>query len=328
MRSTGLRIFGLLVAFGLLAAPPPAAEAQQARGLPRIGILPGGPLGPRMHQWDAFRQTLRELGYTEGQNIILEFRPPAREGDPFENVAADLVRLKVDVIVATSDRAVRAASRATSTIPIVMCPSTDPVGQGFAASLARPGGNITGLSIITTDLTAKRLEILREIVPKVSRVAVLWTPGAEAQFREAELAARALGVKLLSLEASRDDDLEKAFEAAAKGRAGALLVLSSPAFFGLRTRITELALKRRLPAIYWLPSFAHAGGLLVYGPSDTEYYRRAAAYVDKILKGAKPSDLPVEQPMRIELIINLKTAKALGLTFPPSILIRADQMIQ
>jgi putative ABC transport system substrate-binding protein len=322
-------LLGLAV-LGLLAAPL-AAEAQPAGRVPRIGILPGGPLAPRVHQWDAFRQTLRELGYTEGQNIILEFRPPAREGDPFENLAADLVRLKVDVIVATSERAIRAARQATSTIPIVMCPSRDPVREGFVASLARPGGNITGLSILTVDLTGKRLEILREIVPKASRVAVLWTPGpggAEDQFRAAELAARALGVELVSLEASRDDDLEKAFEAAARSGAGALLVLGSPNFFGLRARITELSQKRRLPGMYWLPSFAHAGGLVVYGPSDTEYYRRAAMYVDRILKGAKPADLPVEQPMKFELIINLKAARALGLTIPRAVLLRADQVIE
>jgi putative ABC transport system substrate-binding protein len=210
-----------------------------------------------------------------------------------------------------------------------MCPASDPVQHGFVASLARPGGNVTGLSIVSTDLTGKRLEILREIVPKVSRVAVLWTPGsAEAQFGAAEVAARVLGLELLSLEASRDADLERAFEAAARGRAGALLVLSSPTFFGLRARITELAQKRRLPGMYWLPSFAHAGGLVVYGPSDTEYYRRAANYVDRILKGAKPADLPVEQPTKFELVINLKTAKTLGLTIPQSLLLRADEVIQ
>jgi putative ABC transport system substrate-binding protein len=318
----------VLLVLGLLAVPL-AAEAQPAGRVPRIGILPGGPLAPRVHQWDAFRQTLRELGYTEGQNIIFEFRPPAREGDPFENLAADLVRLNVDVIVATAERAIRAARQATSTIPIVMCPSRDPVREGFVTSLARPGGNITGLSILTVELTGKRLEILREIVPKASRVAVLWTPGgAESPFRAAELAARAMGVELVSLEAAREEDLEKAFEAAAKRRAGALLVLGSPAFFGLRARITDLAQKHRLPGMYWLPSFAHAGGLVVYGPSDTEYYRRAAIYVDRILKGAKPADLPVEQPTKFELIINLKTARALGLTIPLALLLRADQVIE
>ncbi len=326
-----LRTIGLpaILALGILLAPF-AAQAQPAGKISRIGILLPGPLPPRMHQWDAFRQTLRELGYTEGQNIILEFRSPAREGDPFENLAADLVHLKVDLIVAVADQAVRAARQATSTIPIVMCPSADPLEQGFVASLAHPGGNITGVSILNTDLTAKRLEILREIVPKVSRVAVLWGPGpgAEAQFRAAEPAARALGVELVSLKVSRAEDLEKAFETAAKRHAGALFVPGSPTLFGLRARITELALKHRLPGMYYLPSFAQAGGLVVYGPSDTEYYRRAAIYADKILKGAKPADLPVEQPTRFQLIINLKTAKALGLTIPQSVLMRADELIQ
>jgi len=281
-----------------------------------------------MHQWDAFRQTLREPGYTEGKNIVLEFRPAAQEGDPLENLAADLVRLNVDAIIAVADRAIRAARHATSTIPIVMCPSGDPVGEGFVSSLARPGGNITGLSILNPDLTGKRLEILKEIAPKVSRVAVLWGPGAEAAFRASELAARALRIDVVGLKVSRAEDLDKAFEAAAKGRAQALLVAGGPATYGLRARITELALKHHLPGMYYLPAFAHAGGLVVYGPSDIEYYRRAATYVDKILKGAKPADLPVEQPTKFELIINLKTAKALGLTIPPSLLQRADEVIQ
>ena len=322
------RAFITGLAGGLLATPLPAA-AQQMGTVPRIGILLPGPLPPRVHQWDAFRQALRELGYTEGRNIVLEFRPPAQEGDPLENLAAELVRIKVDLIVAVGDQAIRAARHATSTIPIVMCPASDPVERGFIASLARPGGNMTGLSILNAELAAKLLEILREIVPKVSRVAVLWTPGTgEAAFRAAEVAARSMGVELLSLEASRDADLEKAFEAAAQRRAGALLVLGGPPLFGLRARIVELALKHRFPALYYLPSFAHAGGLAVYGPSDTEYYRRAAVYVDKILKGAKPADLPVEQPTKFVLVINLKTAKALGLTISPSLLARADELIQ
>jgi len=311
-----------------LLATPLAAHAQQAGRVPRVGILPGGPLAPRLHQWDAFRQTLHALGYTEGQNILLEFRPPAQEGDPFEPLAVDLETDEVDVIVATAERAIRATREATSTIPIVVCPTRDPVGEGFVASLARPGGNITGLSILTTDLTAKRLEILREIMPQVARVAVLWTPGTEAQVRAAELAARAMGIELVAVEAAGDGDLEQAFAAAATSRAGALLVVGAPTFFGLRARITALALQHRLPAMYYLPSFAHVGGLVGYGPSDTEYYRRAALYVDKILKGAKPADLPVEQPMKFELVINLKTAQALGITMPPSLLLLADEVIQ
>jgi ABC-type uncharacterized transport system substrate-binding protein len=316
-----------LLSLALLAAPL-AAEAPPAGKMAQVGFLFPGPLPPRTHPWDTFRQAFRELGYAEGQNIILQLRLPAQEGDPLDNLAAELVRLKVDVIVAVSDRAIRAARQATSTIPIVMCPATDPVEQGFIASLAHPGGKITGLANFNVELAAKRLEILREIVPKVSRIAVLWASGTEAAVRAAEVAARSIGVELLSLEASRSADLEKAFEAAANGRAGALLVPGGPALFGLRARVTELALKHRLPALYYLPSFVYAGGLVVYGPSDTEYYRRAAVYVDKILKGAKPADLPVEQPTKFELVVNLKTAKALGLTIPPSLLQRADEVIQ
>jgi putative ABC transport system substrate-binding protein len=279
-----------------------------------------------MHQWDAFRQTLRELGYVKGQNIAFEFRPPLQEGDPFETLAMDLVSRKVDLIVATSNVAVRAASRATRTIPIVMSPAADPVADGFAISLARPGGNFTGVSILSVDLSGKRLEILREVVPTVSRVAVLWTPGAEEQVRAVETAARAKGIDVSGAEVSKGDDLEKAFDAAAKSGARALVVTSGAVLFGLRTRIAELAMKRRLPAVYPLPSFAHAGGLLVYGPNDIEYYRRAAAYVGRILKGARPSELPIEQPTKFELVINLKSARALGITIPQSLLARADEV--
>ena len=311
-----------------LVTAPFLAGAQLGERVPRIGILPGSPLAVRMHQWDAFRQTLRELGYVEGQNIVFEFRPPAREGDPFESLAIDLVHRKVDLIVATSNVAVRAASRATNTIPIVMSPAGDPLAEGFVTSLARPSGNITGVSILSVDLSGKRLEILRDVVPQVSRVAVLWTTGAEEQLRAVESAARAIRVEVLGVGASRGDDLERAFDTAAKGRAGALVVTSGAVLFGLRARIAELALKHRLPAVYPLPSFAYAGGLLAYGPNDTEYYRRAAVYVDKILKGAKPADLPIEQPTRFELVINLKTAKSLGLTIPQSILLRTDEVIR
>ncbi len=321
------RRFIEVIAGGLLASPL-AAEAQPSGKVSQAGILLPGPLAPRMHQWDAFRQTLRELGYTEGKNIVLEFRTAAQEGGPLESLAADFVRLKVDVIVAVGDPAIRAARHATSTIPIVMCPSSDPVGEGFVASLARPGGNITGFSILSPDLAGKRLEMLKEIGPKVSRVAVFWGPGAEAAFRASELAARTLRIDVVSLKVSRAEDLDKAFEAAAKGGANALLVAGGPALYGLRARITEFALKHHLPAMYYLPAFAHAGGLLVYGPSDIEYYRRSAVYVDKILKGAKPADLPVEQPTKFELVINLKTAKALGLTIPQTLLLRADEVIQ
>jgi putative ABC transport system substrate-binding protein len=294
----------------------------------RIGCIPGGPLAPRAHQWDAFRQTLRELGWVEGQNIILEFRPPAQEGDPYDDLAAELVHLKVDVIVATGTRAVRATKQATSTIPIVMSAAPNPVEEGLVASLARPGGNVTGLSVMDVDLGGKRLEILKEIVPGASRVAVLWGPPQEQQFHAVGAAARVLGVQILDLQVAQDDDLDHAFETASRDRAGAMFVLANVFTFGLRARVVDHALQHRLPAIYSLTSFAHAGGLVAYGPSDTEYYRRATVYVDKILKGAKPGDLPVEQPMKFELVINLKTAKALGVTFPPTILLQATEVIQ
>ena len=282
-----------------------------------------------MHQWDAFRQRLRDLGYVEGQNIVLEIRAPEREGASFDGLVADLIRLNVDVIVASGVAAILAAKRATSTIPIVMSPGSDPIRLGIVASLARPGGNVTGVSIMVEDLNPKRLQLLREIAPKASRVAVLWNqPSGPAQLQAVEATATAMGIRLLSLEAGKASDIEKAFETATKARAEAMIVMSSPVYYGLRARIADLALKYRLPAIYWLPAFVDAGGLITYGPSDTEYYRQAATFVDKVFKGAKPADLPVEQPTKFELMINLKTAKALGLTIPPSLLQRADQVIE
>jgi putative ABC transport system substrate-binding protein len=323
-------IGGVLLALNLLLVP--LAHAQQAEKMYRIGCLPGGPLAPRAHQWDAFRQTLRELGWVEGQNIRLEFRPPAREGDPFDELAADLVRLPVDVIVATGTRAVRAAKHATSTIPIVMSAAPNAVEEGLVASLARPGGNVTGLSAMLTELSGKRLEILREIVPRASRVAVLWGPPNELQLPAVRTAAQVLGIELLELQVTQEGaqphDLDHAFETASRERVDAMLVISTTLFFGLRARIGALALHHRLPTIYGLRSFAHAGGLVSYGQSDTEYYRQAAVYVDKLLKGAQPADLPVEQPMKFEFVINLKTAEALGITIPPMILFQADEVIK
>jgi ABC-type uncharacterized transport system substrate-binding protein len=326
-----MNALALLIIFALsLLVAPLAAQAQQPAKVYRIGCLPGGLLAPRAHQWDAFRQALRELGWVEGQNIILEFRPPAREGDPYDDLAAELVRLKVDIIVATSTRAVRATKQATSTIPIVMSPSGDPVGEGLVASLAQPGGNVTGTSTMVSDRSGKHLEIIREIVPGASRMAVLWAPPVnEPGFRAVEAAARELGVEILELQVAQAGDFDHAFETASRDRAEAMIVLGgNPLFFGLRAQIADLALHHRLPAIYDLPSYAHSGGLVAYGPSDTEYYRRAAVYVDKILKGAKPADLPVEQPTTFELVINLKTAQALGLTIPPTLLFQATEVIR
>jgi putative ABC transport system substrate-binding protein len=302
------RTFIPSVVLGLLAAPL-AAEAQRAPRVYRIGCIPAGPLPSRMHQWDAFRQRLRDLGYVERQNVVLEVRAPEREGASFDGLVADLIRLNVDVIVASGIAAILAAKRATSTIPIVMSPGSDPVGLGLVASLARPGGNVTGVTIMVEDMNANRLQLLREITPKASRVAVLWNqPSGAAQLKAVEAAATGMGIRLLSLEAGQAGDIEKAFETAAKARAEAMIVTASPVYYGLRARIADVALKYRIPAIYWLPAFVDAGGLIMYGPRDTEYYRQAAVFVDKIFKGAKPADLPVEQPTKFELVINLNTA--------------------
>jgi len=316
---------------GLLSAPL-AAEAQQAGKVPRVGILSAGPLAPRLYRWEAFRQHLRDLGYTEGQNIALVFRAPEREGLPLDDVAAELVRAKVDVIVVQSVLAAQAAKRASGSIPIVMAGVSDPLRAGLIGSLARPGGNVTGVSMMSTELSGKRLQLLREIAPSVSRVGILWNPTnpvSVVAFRDSEVAAKTLGVRLLSLDVRQPQEMEPALRAAIEGQVGALLLVDDRIFVGLRAQIADFALKHRLPTIYGsTAAFAEAGGLAVYGPNDLEYYRHAATYVDKILKGAKPANLPVEQPSKFELVINLKTAKALGLTIPPSLLQRADQVIE
>ncbi|MBI1893725.1 MAG: ABC transporter substrate-binding protein [Candidatus Rokubacteria bacterium] len=286
------------------------------------------PEGARL--WGAFIQGLRELGYVDGQNIAIERRFSAGETERFPELAADVVRLKVDVIVATPP-AVRAAKKATQTIPIVMV-GGDPVESGFVASLARPRGNITGLSSeLSPGIVGKRLELLKEIVPRVSRVAVLLNPANQTNpllLGEAKVAARSLAVQLQTLEARGPDDFERAFAAMTRERAGALLVPLDGMFTLHRTRIADLAAKSRLPAMYALRQHVDAGGLIAYGASFREIFRRAATYVDKILKGANPADLPVEQPTKFELVINLKMAKALGLPIPQSVLMRADEVIQ
>jgi putative tryptophan/tyrosine transport system substrate-binding protein len=317
---------------GLLAAPL-AASAQQAGKVWRIGLLGGySPTSPEgSRAWEAFFQGLRELGYVEGQNILIEGRFYGDRTERLPALAAELVRLKVDVIVAQGPPAPEAAQRATSTIPIVMTVHQDPVGSGLVASLARPGRNVTGLSVLSTELVGKRLQLLKEAVPGLSRVAVLSDPThptAALQLREAEVAARSLKVQLQVLEARAPSDFANAFSAMTKDRAGGLIALGGLMFFVQRTRIVELAAQSRLPAIYGAKEFAEAGGLMAYGPNIRESYRRAATYVDKILKGAKPGDLPVEQPTKFELVINLKTAKALGLTIPQSLLLRADRVIE
>jgi putative ABC transport system substrate-binding protein len=280
---------------------------------------------------EAFRQGLRELGYVEGENIVIEYRYADEKAERLPGLAAELVYLKVDVIVAAGTIAVRSAKNATKAIPIVMTSSGDPIATGLVVSLAQPGGNITGLSQMSPDLSAKRLELLKEVIPSISRVAVVWNPTGPVDklvFEETETAAPAFRIKVQSLEVRNPNDIDSAFAAAARERANALITFGSPLIVDHRARIVELAAKSRLPAIYEGREFADAGGLMSYGPSLPDLFRRAAAYVDKILKGAKPADLPVEQPRKFELIINLKAAKQIGLTIPQSVLYRADKVIK
>jgi putative ABC transport system substrate-binding protein len=324
------RTFIDTLAGGLLAAPL-AAEAQPAGKVPRIGILWAYSPSVVSSFAEAFRQGFRGLGYIEGRNVALEERWAEGRFDRLASLAAELVGLDVDIIVTASTPAVQAAKQATRTIPIVMTLVTDPVASGVVASLARPGGNVTGLSFMNPELSAKRLALLRELIPKVSRVAVFWSSSTQSYpllLRETEAAARALGMQLQVVEVSGPTGFSNAFSAVTRERAGALLVLPDPMFRNQQERILDLGVKHRLPAMYWSRELADAGGLMSYGPNVPDVYRHAATYVDKILKGAKPADLPVEQPAKFDLVINLKTAKALGLTIPPSLLQRADQVIE
>ncbi len=320
------RLFFVALTLALLAAPL-AAEAQQPGKVPRIGVIrPGSPPDPFA---EAFLQGLRDLGYVEGRTIAIEYRWAQGNPERFSDLTEELVRLKVDVIVTTGPAGGFAAKGATGTIPIVVPVMADPVGAGLVASLARPGGNLTGLSMMSPELSEKRLELLKEAFPRVSRVAVLRDPRqAPTDLRATEAAAGALGLHLQVLEVRDINDLEAALAAAKKGRAGALNVLPSGFFSAHRARIVEAVAKARLPAMYHHSDFVAAGGLMAYAPSFADLFRRAATYVDKILKGAKPADLPVEQPTKFELVINLKTARSLGLTIPQSVLVRADQVIQ
>ena len=304
------------------------ALAQPAAKVWRVGILPGGLYASRKFQWDAFQQRMRELGYVEGKNVQYVIRAPEKEGDPYDTLAADLVRQEVDLIAASASVAIAAAKKATQRIPIVMCPSSDPVAMGFVTSLRQPGGNLTGVNIQWEESTGKRLQMLREMVPKAERVALLNSRSGKLQLEAAVIAARQLGVQLLEFHADTAEALPAAFEAAVKARAGAVLVAQTSFAFGLRAPITALALKHRLPSMFGLPSNADAGGLMSYGPNDTEYYRQAAVFVDKIFKGRKPAELPVEQPVKWELVINLKTAKALGLTVPQVLLLQAERVVE
>jgi ABC-type uncharacterized transport system substrate-binding protein len=306
-------------------------EAQQPTKVPRIGFLGRSSPSAISARTEAFRQGLRELGYVEGKNIVIEWRFADGKLDRLTALVAELVRLKVDVIVTEGPTVTRAAKEATVTIPIVMGFDNDPVGSGVVVSLARPGGNITGLATLAPEISGKRLELLKEIVPRLSRVAVLGTstqPGNAQSLRETELAAGAFGVKLQYLDVLDPKDIETAFGAASKWRADAVLALVSPVFNSQRKQIVELAVKSRLPAIYYAAEWVEDGGLMTYGVSFIDLYRRAATYVDKILKGAKPADLPVERPTKFELIINLKAAKQIGLTIPSNVLARADRVIR
>jgi putative ABC transport system substrate-binding protein len=323
IKATVVLLIGLVLASGHLA------EAQQGKKIARIGFLTTG--GAENPSTLYFRQGLRELAYIEGENVLVEYRYAEGGSQQLSEFAEELVRLKVDVIVTSATEPSLIAQRATRTIPIVMGGGGDPVGAGLVDSLARPGGNITGVTSISSDLSGKRLELLKEAFPKMSPVAVLWLPtatGNKQQMKETEAAADSLRLPLQPAAVERPNDFESAFSAIIRGSARSLIVLSSPMFASHRSRIADLAAKSRLPAIYPDSNYVEAGGLMSYGPNLSEQYRRVVVYVDKILKGAKPADLPVERPMKFELVINLKTAKQIGLTIPPNVLARADKVIK
>jgi putative tryptophan/tyrosine transport system substrate-binding protein len=325
IKITFLTLCALLLAFCV------PAVAQQPKKVPRIGFLFVSSLSSNSARAGAFRQGLRELGYVEGKNIVIEWRSADGKPDRLPALASELVRLNLDVLVTAGPAATRPAKEATATTPIVMAQDTDPVGNGFVASLARPGGNITGLSALSPEISGKQLELLREIVPKLARVAVFGIskrPGNAQALKEIELAAGAFAVQVQYLDILTANDIETAFGAASKGRADAVLTLGNPVATSHRTQITDLAVKNRLPAMYDRAEFVEDGGLMTYSVSQKDLYRRAATYVDKILKGTKPTDLPVEQPIKFEFIINLKAAKQIGLTIPPNVLARADKVFR
>jgi len=325
----GIKIVALLV--GLALASVHHAEAQQPGNIPRIGFLLQGTAASAAPNMEAFRQGLFEHGYVEGKTIVIDYRYAEGKPDRLPNLASDLVRLKVNGIVVVGSEATLAAKNATTVIPIIMAGASDPVGTGLVASLARPGGNITGTSSFGPESSGKRLELLMEVVPGLSRVAALAynaNPAYKLQLKEVEGAAQALKLQLQVLEVREPNDFDGAFGAAKKARAGAVNILTSTFLAAHRKKLVDSAEKSRLPVIYQSTVFVEAGGLMSYGPSFPDNYRRAAVYVDKILKGAKPADLPIEQPMKFEFVINLKTAKQLGLTIPQSVLYRADRVIK
>jgi putative ABC transport system substrate-binding protein len=323
-------VYGLALC-AMLFALCSSAAAQQPKKIPRIGLLYSVSASSGAPRNEAFRQGLRELGYVDGSNIILDYRYADSKLDRLPELAAELVRLKVDVIVTSGPGPTRSAKAATVTIPIVMARDTDPVGNGFVASLARPGGNITGLSSLAPEISGKHVELLKEIVPRLARLAVLGTsttPGNGQVLKEIEIAAGAFGVTPQYLDVLNAGDIEPAFRAAVKGRAEAILVLGSGIYASRRQQVVDLTVKNRLPAIYRSREYTEEGGLITYGVNPFDLDRRAATYVDKILRGAKPADLPVEQPTKFEFIINLKAAKQIGLTIPPNVLVRADKVIK
>jgi putative ABC transport system substrate-binding protein len=330
MSATLEKIFVLFLTTILLTTAS-ATQAQQPTKVPQIGFLIASSRSVNAARYETFLQGLRELGYEEGKNIVIEWRSGEGRFDRLAALAAELIRLKVDIIVTAGPADTRAAREATSTIPIVMTFDNDPVGNGFIASLARPGGNITGLSTLAPELSSKQLELLKEIVPKSSRVAILGNstnPGNALALKEIEAAAKAFGLKLQYLDILDPKAIETAFRTASKSGVEAILVLGIPLLNSERKQLVELAVKNRLPAIYYTGDLVEAGGLMTYGVNRNDLARRAATYVDKILKGAKPAELPVEQPKKFELIINLKAAKQIGLTIPPNVLARADKVIK
>ena len=329
---TSLRAFAIAALLLAVATVGPPADAQQASKTAKIGILSATTPAALAPSVEAFKQGLRELGWVEGKSFVLEVRYGEGKVERLSELARELVALKMHVIVTPADLSIAAIKRETQTIPIVMALSSDPVGAGFVASLARPGGNITGLSNISPELSGKRVELLREAVPGLSRLALLWNPevrGAVLDYKEAASAARSLRVEVQSVEVSRAEDLDRAFSTITSWRAQALMLPGiNPVGFANRAQIVSFAQRNRLPSMFPTKEYVDSGGLMSYGPSLVDLFRRAAGYVDKILKGAKPADLPVQQPTKFELVINLKTAKVLGLTLPQSLLRRADDVIQ
>jgi ABC-type uncharacterized transport system substrate-binding protein len=313
------------------AAWPLAARAQQPGRVYRIGVLETSPPASNAANFDAFRKGLRELGYVEGQNLILDYSSADGSPERFPELAAELLRLNVDLIVTRGTPAVMAAKNATGTVPVVMAASGEPVGTGVVAGLARPGGNVTGLSALTSELVAKRLELMREMVASIRRIAFLLNignPASQSSWEEFKTAAPSLGFEAQLLDVRKSEDIARAFDTAIAQRVDAILVTNDTVTLANRRQVVELAAKHRMPAMYHAREFVDAGGLMTYGVSYPDLYRRAATFVDKIFKGAKPADLPVEQPTKYELVINLKTARALGLEVPPTLLARADEVIE